>query len=58
MNPFDNETAYEYNCKCSVLHEVGVNTKDYQYTYCSDCKKIKKFHWKSFWKRLKNVIIK
>jgi hypothetical protein len=52
------DNVKENKCSCSILHEVGVNTKDYQLTYCSDCETIKKFHWKSFWKRVKCVFCK
>lgn len=44
-------------CNCVWTNRVWKNTKDYQYEFCRGCNDIKSFHWKSFWKRLKNVFV-
>ena len=43
-------------CDCRWQDIVLSCTNEYSYEYCGHCNKIKKFHWRSFWKRLKGII--
>lgn len=55
----DYNTGQDYPCECRKPdqhhHFHWRNTALYQYEYCSQCGDIKSFHWKSFWRRLKDL---
>jgi hypothetical protein len=54
-----NEEAVSSKCPCDHdrHNRHWKNTKDYQVEYCHYCGRIFKFHWKSLWKRIKDVFI-
>ena len=42
-------------CRCLV--KQWRNFGEYHVEYCPKCYKIETFHWKSFWRRFKNLFI-
>lgn len=54
----DEESNQQKECEeCQYEHHWhSVNTSEYHMEYCPYCDRIKKFRWKSFLRRLKDLL--